>query len=458
MILIPLIWLLAFPLKSSFDTGDVIIEGAYLAFALFSLYLIHKLGSFPLLFGWFIFVYGLTFDFLDEFTKEPDLFSVYLEGFLTASGLLLIAIGFYREYSRWELLKSALQKNNQRLELANELSQQGIWEYDLDSSAFSYISSRCYDIIGCDPQQHPDYLQWRNLVHPDDVDLISSTVSALVEDRNPVDLEVRINDLNDNWKWILIRMGIDSTDLNHPRKIVGVCVDVTSRKQAEDQLKRSNELKEMFVDILRHDLLNPIGVIKAYADLLSTEKDEVLVQKYLQRIRMSTEKLLKMVTDAATLAKIESIDDVELVGVDLREIVAETIDEMHPIISEKKINITFFRKGQFPAKSSKFIKNAFENLLSNAIKYSPEGSTVKVDIEDMNTFWKISVSDKGPGVGDEYKKEIFERFKRIHRGAIKGSGLGLAIVKRIMELSGGEVGVSENPEGGSIFWLTVPKA
>lgn len=457
LVLIPPVWLLSFPLKSSFDAGDVIIEGAYLLLALFSLYLIHRLGSLQLFLGWFIFVYGLTFDFLDEFTKEPDFLSVYFEGFLTATGLLIIATGFYREYQSISLLKSSLQRTNQSLELAHEISRQGVWEYDM-GSGLSYFSPRCMEMAGYDPGKSMDYSQWLNLIYEDDRGLFSSAIDSLIEGGNPSDLDLRINDSDGNLKWIKVRMGIDSADPERkPHKIVGVCLDITSKKDAEDDLEHSNELKEMFVDILRHDLLNPIGVIQGYAGILSRGVDEDATQLYLQRISQSTKKLVELVTDASAFAKVESLKDVEFESIDLCEVVAKTIDEMRPAWKEKEITVEFSGERELLITSSKFIKNAFENLLSNAIKYSPDGSTVKVLVEEGDSFWKISVFDNGPGVSDEDKDEIFKRFRRAHKGAIKGTGLGLAIVKRIMELSKGEAGVSDNPEGGSIFWISGPQ-
>ncbi|MBP2030700.1 PAS domain S-box-containing protein [Methanohalophilus levihalophilus] len=446
-----------FPLKSPFDIEDVFIEGIYLLFALFSLYMIYRLGSFSLLLGWFIFIYGLTFDFLDEFTKEPDLFSVHLEGFLTAAGLLIIAVGFYREYDSLQSLKSSLQRSNHRLELAHELSHQGVWEYDPDTKD-SYFSQRCLEIAGYDSGRPFNYSTWMDLIHEDDRGLMSSTIDNLNESGNPAEINLRIIDLSGNLKWIRMRLGLDSTDSsNYSHKIVGICLDITSQKHAEDDLTRSKELREMFVDILRHDLLNPIGVIQGYAGLLSKGDHDEATKKYLQRIIQSTKKLVEMVTDASSFAKVESQKDVEFTRIDLRRVVVTTIDEMRPAWNEKGIHINFFGEHEVLVKSSKFIKNAFENLLSNAIKYSPDGSTVRVSIEDMDTYWKINVLDNGPGVLDEDKGEIFERFSRAHKGAIKGTGLGLAIVKRVMELSNGEAGVSDNPEGGSIFWISGPK-
>jgi len=77
--------------------------------------------------------------------------------------------------------------------------------------------------------------------------------------------------------------------------------------------------------------------------------------------------------------------------------------------------------------------------------------------EDAGDCWKISFADFGPGVPNEQKATVFDRFSRGSKGGVKGAGLGLAIAKRVAELHGGEVGVADNKPKGSIFWVKLPK-
>ncbi|MFP4655165.1 MAG: sensor histidine kinase [Methanohalobium sp.] len=105
------------------------------------------------------------------------------------------------------------------------------------------------------------------------------------------------------------------------------------------------------------------------------------------------------------------------------------------------------------------VQQAFSNLISNSIKYSPEGSEVIVDILDKGDYWKIRVKDSGPGIPDEDKSQLFDRFKRGKAKTTAGKGLGLSIVKSIIDLHGGSVDVEDNPDGeGSMFWISVEKS
>ncbi|MFP4655034.1 MAG: Cache 3/Cache 2 fusion domain-containing protein [Methanohalobium sp.] len=223
-------------------------------------------------------------------------------------------------------------------------------------------------------------------------------------------------------------------------------------------LKESNNLKDLFTDILRHDLLNPVTIIKGYTDvLLKMENDEKKI-KTLETIKRNTDKLINMIENASKLTKLNTVEDLEFKQLDIGAIFKEVVKNYQPYIEEKQMNVDFRAEGEYPSRADSFIEDVFSNLLSNAVKYSPEGSKIIIDIHDAGKFWKVTVTDFGVGVADENKQLIFERFKRADKGGVKGSGLGLAIVKRIIELHGGDVGVKDNPEGqGSIFWVTVEK-
>jgi signal transduction histidine kinase len=243
--------------------------------------------------------------------------------------------------------------------------------------------------------------------------------------------------------------------------------DVTERKKTEaalndyaNQLEHSNELKDLFIDIIRHDLMNPAGAVKGFTDiLLKRSKFEDGELRMLQSIKRTNNKLITMIESAATFAKIESVSNVRLNSMDLGGILGNVAQILEPQLNENRMDLNISLEGSYPALIDPMIEQVFVNLLSNAIKYSPQDTCVTVEIEDLGGEWKVKVMDQGFGILDEDKGLVFERFKRLDKGNIKGTGLGLAIVKRIVELHGGEVGVADNPNGkGSMFWVTLKKA
>ena len=240
---------------------------------------------------------------------------------------------------------------------------------------------------------------------------------------------------------------------------------IDERKRAEEKLKKytkelkhSNELKDLFTDILRHDLLNPAGIVKGYTELLLNMEEDEKKDKFLQKIKQNNEKLIDIIETAANLAMFESVEELKFETKDIAVIIKDVADNFRPQIKNKQMEFEFKAKGTYPANVNPVIEEVFANLLSNAIKYSPQKSKIIVDIIDVGENWKVAVTDSGEGISDEDKPILFDRFKRVGKGCIKGTGLGLAIVKRLIELHGGSVGVEDNPAGdGCVFWVTVGK-
>ncbi|WP_167848791.1 sensor histidine kinase [Methanolobus halotolerans] len=222
------------------------------------------------------------------------------------------------------------------------------------------------------------------------------------------------------------------------------------------QLKHSNELKDLFTDILRHDLINPATVIKGYVEYLLEDEENVQRTTALKAIERNNLKLIEMIENAANLAKLESVEELSFEEMDIGNIIEEVVQNLQPRADEKQIKIEFRPGGDYPAKVNKIIEEVFSNLIANSIKYSSEGTIIEVVVSRWNNNgWKVSIIDEGEGISDHDKPLIFNRFERAGKLNIKGSGLGLAIVKRIVELHEGDVGVKDKPSGkGSVFWVT----
>lgn len=133
------------------------------------------------------------------------------------------------------------------------------------------------------------------------------------------------------------------------------------------------------------------------------------------------------------------------------------IERLLPAAEEKSMTVVFEPKGEAPAYVSPLIEDVFENLISNALKYSPAETRIIVDIDSIGEELLVSVADQGDGIPDQFKEAVFERFKRGKQKGVKGSGLGLAIARRIVRFHGGRIWVEDAPEGGSVFFVRVPK-
>ncbi|MDT8317272.1 MAG: PAS domain S-box protein [bacterium] len=229
-------------------------------------------------------------------------------------------------------------------------------------------------------------------------------------------------------------------------------------RQYTEELKESNRMKDLFTDIMRHDLMNPASLVMNFAEILMSREEDPQKRDIIEEINCNTDKLIQLIDDASKYSRLKSLEKVDRNMLDLASILKETIHGYELEVERKNIDLRCLPKKKYPAPVNKIIGEVFSNLVSNAIKYSPEGSRIDVGIRSRGENWLVYVKDFGEGIAHKDRERIFERFERAAKEGDKGYGLGLAIAKRIIDLHDGKIWVEDNPEGGSIFLVSLPKA
>lgn len=262
-----------------------------------------------------------------------------------------------------------------------------------------------------------------------------------------------------------VLLSMTPVDPNDPKACATFMVmDITEKKRAALELKRyadelaeSNKLKDIFTDVLRHDILNPVNAIHLSAAVLARGETEPTKTKFLKNIGNNISSLMEMIENAANLAKLAAAKDIEFSPLDLNNVLRNVLDDFEAQLKERNVVVEFDPLGESPAEMNAVVGDVFTNLISNAIKYSPANSRIEIDIGDKDDFWVASVTDYGEGISDGNKERIFHRFERIEKEGVKGSGLGLTIAAQIISMHGGKIWVEDNPKGGCIFRVRLPK-
>lgn len=230
------------------------------------------------------------------------------------------------------------------------------------------------------------------------------------------------------------------------------------------ELRAMEELKQRFVQMVGHDLGRPLGSIDSTVESLLMDRYGAIdedVKKVLLRTRTSLDRLMDLVDELMELDKLEAGKLVlELETVDALKVCKEAKESLEMLAHKGCVTIADPVLGATFIGEHKRMVQLIINLLSNAIKFSPAGTTVTLSVHEMADYIQLSVADQGPGIPDEDRAVIFDKFRQsraISNIDIKGSGIGLAIVRAIAEAHCGQVGVDSRPGGGSVFWVRVPK-
>jgi signal transduction histidine kinase len=227
--------------------------------------------------------------------------------------------------------------------------------------------------------------------------------------------------------------------------------------------KRANEMKDLFTNMIAHELRAPLTAMRGYASMIRDNNTvQADVKEHARRIEDSSQRLILIVNDLLDVARIQSGKlAVTKEKVNISEVVVSVVNEQG--LSAQKKHIELLMEGindaLYVIGDTKRLHQALTNLVSNAIKYTQKGS-IEISIKDRRDRVEIRVKDTGMGIEAKDQKELFAPFFRVQSddvSAITGTGLGMWITKQLIELMGGSIGVESIRGVGTHVVVTLPK-
>ncbi len=150
--------------------------------------------------------------------------------------------------------------------------------------------------------------------------------------------------------------------------------------------------------------------------------------------------------------------EVDLRDLPLQVIITRSIEAVEQLFSSKSIRIKQQDTDLEVKGDGDRLIQVLVNLIFNAIKFSPENSELSISCSSQNEFVELRVCDQGPGIPEDKREQVFERFSQIENKSKTGTGLGLAICRLIIEMHNGKIGVDQAESGGASFWIHLPRA
>ena len=221
------------------------------------------------------------------------------------------------------------------------------------------------------------------------------------------------------------------------------------------EIRRLEEVRSDFVANASHELKTPLTAVRGFSEtLLEDDPPEELRQSFLDLIWRNTVRLQQLVEDLLDLSRLESggwVAQPEHVRVD--ELALKAWAQLGPRVSESGVQL-YIDGGGIALADARGLFQIFQNLFDNALRHTPDGGSIRVEVESAEDEERIqvSVSDTGIGIAPVHLPRIFERFYRVDPARSRaegGTGLGLAIVRHLVMAMGGEVRAESVMEEGT---------
>lgn len=373
-----------------------------------------------------------------------------------------------------------LLASRERLKLALSASQTGTWEWNLERNRMVW-DEFTRELFGLGSGSFEGGAEGLiELFHPQDRPAVAKAVEATLRHGKEFKVEGRVIYPDGSEHHLALRgKGVsDGPSTAKSVRVMGVCLDITDRRRAEERIRRMNaELEERvllrtseltashhemeaFTYSVSHDLRAPLRHITAFAEILLEEFSAELTDEardYLQRILRGTQSMSQLVDDLLNLARIGR-QGLNLQKVRINEIIDEIVTEFQP---ELKDRIVVWKIEDIPEVSADpgLIRQVMANLLSNSIKYTRPRKEAKIEIGATSSSGEIVifVRDNGVGFDMKFADKLFGVFQRLHRSEeFEGTGVGLALTERIVRKHGGRVWAESELGKGATFYFSVP--
>lgn len=354
----------------------------------------------------------------------------------------------------------------ERLRLATEAGNIGIWEWDVGTDTIIW-SDRIWDIHGVDRDTFVLNVEnYGTLIHPDDSPALWGHVETALTHNSGFSMEFRALLPNGSIRWLATWARVDREGPDGRQRLIGAVLDIDAHKQAEEALRDGSRRKDEFLAMLAHELRNPLAPISMSADLLRLPKfDEARVRQTAEVISRQVTHMTKLIDDLMDVSRVtRGLVQLDRQTHDLKSLAATAVEQARPLIEARHHSLDIHMEaGPVRVEGDRTrLVQILSNLLNNAAKYTPNGGEISLDLTVKDGMAVVTVSDSGEGIAPDLMPFVFDLFTQGTRSLDRsqgGLGIGLALVKSLVEMHGGTVEVcSEGPGRGSAFTVILPLA
>lgn len=369
--------------------------------------------------------------------------------------------------------EETLRKSEEQFRQLAETVQGVFWMMNAAGTDIIYVSPSYEEIWGRTCKSlYLKPMDWLEAIHPDDREAAHSIFLKQMQGEEIVS-EYRIVRPDGSQRWIADRASPVKDRSGAIVRVVGMAEDITTRKQAEEELRRAkeaadgaNRAKDQFLAAMSHEIRTPMNAILGFTDLILESDLDPEHRRYLEMVNGSAQSLLDIINDILDLSKIGAGKmDLSPVEFNLRDTLEASVRLFSIQAQQKSLWLTSEIDPKMPAilvGDPVRFRQIVVNLLGNALKFTQNGGVdlrTEVELRDEGkVLLHLVVSDTGIGIPPEKQGLIFQAFAQADSSTTRqygGSGLGLTICARLIAMMGGRIWVESEVGKGSHFHFTV---
>jgi PAS domain S-box-containing protein len=396
--------------------------------------------------------------------------------YFTRNGEPFRMMGIVQNITERKQVEASLQLSEERLRLATEAADIGMWFWDLIEDRLVWTHC-CKRLFGLNPDTAVSYKRFLEALHPEDRDRTHAAVEQAVKDRQEYTIEYRSVWGDGSTHWLLAKGRAFYDERDKPIRMMGIAQDITDRKltevvlqeqarelsQVNAQLMETTELVnqrnlelDRFAHIISHDLKAPLRAIANLSEWIEedlADRTPPESKHNLALLRARVARMNALIDGLLSYARV-GYQETSCETFDLNELLLEIVDSLD---IPPQFAVQLPQTSLTISANRLLLSQVFANLISNAVKHHdrPDGRAI-VTAQAQEEVYSFSVADDGIGIAPKYHSRIFDIFQTLQQNKEDSTGIGLAIIKKIIERIGGQIRLESELGQGAAFYFTWP--